>query len=217
MLKIRLRVRPWSARCSPRSVGRLTTTVPSSCSTVISRETRCSSSPFGPFTRTTSGSMKTSTPVGTGIGSFPIRLIVRSPDVRDYLAADALPASVVARHHALRGGHDGSAHSAEDLRNLAGGHVLAAARARYALEARDHRRALLRVLEADAQRLTHPGGLGGVVLDVALLLEDAGDLGLELGVRDVHVLEVGLEPVANAGEEVRERVGHRHGVTSSTS
>src|SRR3954454_214437 len=144
---MRLRVRPWSARCSPRSVGRLTTIVPSSCSTVISRETACSSSPLGPLTRTTAGSMKTSTPVGTGMGSFPIRLIVRSPDVRDNLAADALSASVVAGHDAPRSGHDGSAHAAEDLGHLARRHVLAPTRARDALEAGDHRRAGLGVLE----------------------------------------------------------------------
>src|SRR3954451_10813620 len=217
MLKMRLRVSPCRARCSPRSVGRLTTIVPSSCSTCISRETRCSSSPLGPFTRTSSGSMNTSTPVGTGMGSFPIRLMARSPDVRDHFAADALPASVVARHHALGGGHDGSAHSAENLRYLTGRHVLAATRPRHALEAGDHRRALLRVLEPHAQRLADAGGLGGEVLDVALLLEDAGHLVLELGVRHVHVLEVGLETVPNTSEEIGERVGHRHGSTSSTS
>src|SRR4051812_22288388 len=160
---MRLRVRPWSARCSPRSVGRLTTIVPSSCSTDISRETRCSSSPLGPLTRTTSGSMNTSTPVGTGMGSFPIRLIAGSPDVRDHFAADAFPARVVAGHDALRSGHDGSAHAAEDLGHLASGHVLAPTGPRHALEAGDHRRARFRVLETDAEGLTDPGELGGVV------------------------------------------------------
>src|SRR5262249_15695709 len=103
------------------------------------------------------------------------------------------------------------------LGDLTGGHVLAAAGPGYALEAGDDRRALLGVLEAHAQGLADARGLGRVVLDVALLLEDAGDLGLEVGSRDVHILEVRLEPVADAGEEVGERVGHRHGVTSSTS
>src|SRR6185312_17411888 len=103
-----------------------TSRVPFSCSTFMSREMRCCSSPFGPFTRTSSGSIVTSTPLGTGMGCFPIRLIARSPDVGDHFAADPLPARVVAGHYALRSGDDRGAHAAEDLRHLAGRHVLAA-------------------------------------------------------------------------------------------
>src|SRR3954451_15289156 len=116
MLKMRLRVRPCSARCSPRFVGRVTCRVPLSCSTFISRETRCSSWPFGPFTRTSSGSIVTSTPLGTGMGCFPIRLIDRSPHVCDDFAAHSCVARLVPHHDALRGGDDRGAHAAEDLR-----------------------------------------------------------------------------------------------------
>src|ERR1044072_7549360 len=99
MFATRLRVSPWIARSSPRSVGRLTVRVPSSSwVTSIRAETGCWSSPFGPLTVTRPGATETGTPSGTGIGFFPIRLI-GSPDVSDNLAADALGAGLVAGHH----------------------------------------------------------------------------------------------------------------------
>src|SRR3712207_1074957 len=118
MFAISDRVSPCSARCSPRSVGRLTTTSPSFFSILSSRETRSSSVPRGPFTRTTSGSIVTSTVEGTGIGCFPMRLMIRLPNVRDDLAADALAPRVVAGHYSPGGGDDRRAHAAEDLRDL---------------------------------------------------------------------------------------------------
>src|SRR4051794_11604045 len=133
MLKMRLRVRPCSARCSPRFVGRVTCRVPLSCSTFMSREMRCSSWPFGPFTRTSSGSIVTSTPLGTGMGCFPIRLIAHSPDVCDHFAADACVTRLVTGHHAPGRGHDRGAHAAEDLRHLASRYVLAPAGTGHAL------------------------------------------------------------------------------------
>src|SRR3954452_13632419 len=160
MLKIRLRVRPWSARCSPRSVGRVTITSASCCSTAMSRDLRSSRLPRGPLTRTTSGSIVTVTPVGTGMGCFPIRLIRRSPDVRHYLAADSLATGLVAGHHALGRGHDRRAHAALDLGDLAVADVRAAAGLRDALHARDDGLAALRVLQPHAQHLADPAGLG---------------------------------------------------------
>src|SRR4051794_3555619 len=97
----------------------------------MSRGLRSSRLPRGPLTRTTSGSIETVTPLGTAMGCFPIRDI-RSPDVCDHFAADALPARLVARHHALRRGDDGGAHPALDLRDLAVVHVRAATRLRHA-------------------------------------------------------------------------------------
>src|SRR3954469_25611741 len=173
MYAISERVRPWSARWSPRSVGRRTTIGPSSCATSMSRATRCSSSRRVHETCTSSASMNTSTSVGTGMGCFPIRLIDASPHVGDDFAADALALGLVAGHDAARGRHDRGAHAAEDLGDLARVHVGAAAGRRHALEARDHRRAVLGVLQAHAQGLADAGRLGAVLLDVALLLQDA--------------------------------------------
>src|SRR5918998_1292049 len=127
MFAIRLRVRPWSARCSPRSVGRVTTSCPSSCFTSISRFLRSASCPLGPFTLTSSGSIVTSTPSGTATGCFPILLIARSPHLRHELAAHAGAAGVVPGHDAARGGHDRRAHAALHLGHRGGLDVLAAA------------------------------------------------------------------------------------------
>src|SRR5687768_15185118 len=215
MFAIRLRVRPWSARCSPRSVGRDTRIWPSSCFTSISRLLRSDSSPFGPLTLTSSGSMAISTPSGTETGCFPMRLT--SPHLCDELAAHAGALCVVAGHDALRGRHDRRAHAALHLRHRAGRHVLATARLRDALDALDDRLAVLRVLEPHAQHAPDPGGLNFVAVDVALLLQDARDLRLQVRGGHLHVVAVGVQAVADAGEEVGYRIGHRHGSTSSTS
>src|SRR5918992_440438 len=174
MFAIRLRVRPCRARCSPRSVGRLTRISPFCCSTPMSRDTRSCSSPLGPLTRTSCGSIVISTPSGTGMGCLPIRL-TRSPDPCDELAADAFAAGVVAGHDALGGGHDGRAHAAVDPGDLGRVDVLAPAGLGQPLDAGDHGLAVLRVLELHAQDLADAAAVGLVALDVALLGEDAGD------------------------------------------
>src|SRR3954470_7316652 len=157
MFAISERVRPCRARCSPRSVGRVTTISASCCSTAMSRGLRSSRLPRGPLTRTTSGSIETVTPLGTGMGCFPIRLIENElPDVGHYFAANALPARLVARHDALGGRDDRGAHAALDLGDLAAVHVRAPAGLRDAAHAADHRLASLRVLQPHAQHLADP-------------------------------------------------------------
>src|SRR5215207_9052792 len=207
MFAIRLRVSPWRARCSPRSVGRVTRTSPFCCSTPMSRATRSWSSPFGPFTFTSSGSMVISTPSGTETGCLPMRLIPRSPDPRHQLAADALAPRVVPGHDAPGGGHDRRAHAALHLRHVAGPDVPPAARLREALDARDHRLAVLGVPQADAQGATHATGLDLVAVDVALLLQDARELRLEGGGGHLDLVVVGAQSVADAGQEVCDRIG----------
>src|SRR5512134_634678 len=187
MLAIRLRVSPCRARCSPRSEGRVTTIVPSSRSTLMSRATRSWSSPLGPFTRTSSGSIVISTPSGTVMGCLPMRLTGASlPDPRDQLAADAGAARVVTGHDTTGGGHDRRPHPALHLRDAPGVDVAAPARLGQALHAGDNGPPVLGVLELHAQRAAHPRGLDVVGLDVALLGEDARELRLEGGGRHLH-------------------------------
>src|SRR4051812_48002687 len=150
MLAISERVRPCSARCSPRLVGRLTISSESCCSTAMSRGLRSSRLPRGPATRTTSGSIVTVTPEGTGMGCLPIRDI-RSPNVRDDFAAYTLALGLVAGHHALRRGDDRRAHAALDLGDLAVVDVGTPAGARHAAHARDDGLTALGVLERHAQ------------------------------------------------------------------
>src|SRR3954469_25956136 len=130
------RVSPCSARWSRRSDGRETVICPSPCSIFMSRETRSESSPFGPLTRTRSGSIVSSTPEGTTIGCLPIRLMAL-PDLRDKLAADAVAACVGPGREAARGGNDRGAHAAEHGRDVARVHVDAATRLGNALDSRD--------------------------------------------------------------------------------
>src|SRR4051812_47069151 len=158
MLATRLRVRPCKARCSPRSVGRCTVRVPSSCSIFMSEERSCSSCPFGPLTTTCPGATSISTPSGIAIGFLPIRLI--SPDVGDYLAADSLGLRLVSGHDAARSADDRRAGSAVHPRDGVVVHVAAAARARDALDAADHRLLVLRVLELDPDEVADPPRLG---------------------------------------------------------
>src|SRR5919205_361097 len=137
MFAISERVSPCSARCSPRLVGRVTTISPSCWSTAMSRGLRSSRLPRGPLTRTTSGSIATVTPLGTGMGCLPMRDI-RSPDVGHDLAADARTGRLVAGHHALGSGDDRGAHSALHLGDLAAVDVRAPARLRDAAHPADH-------------------------------------------------------------------------------
>src|SRR3954454_619145 len=216
------RVSPCRARCSPRSVGRDTVSVSSFCSTVMSQWTRSKSSPRGPFTRTTSGSMETVTPAGTVMGLRPMRLMgSRSPDLCHDLAADASAAGLVAGHDALRRRDDGGAHAAEHLGDAGGGDVVALARTGRALEPGHDGLAVLRVLELDANelaRVVRRRRLGLPCLDVALLSEDAGHLALELRSGDLDDVVLRANRVANARQVVGDRIGHRHiGPTSSTS
>src|SRR5947209_4433319 len=158
----------------------------------MSRWIRSESSPFGPLTVTRSGSIAIVTPAGTGIGCFPIRDMVRLwglPDPRHDLTADALAASVVSGHDSSGGRDDGRAHAALDAGHVGVVDVDATARTRDALDAGDDRLALLGVLQRHGQLLAGAPARGRmhlVAVDVALLLEDAGDLALELrgGQRD---------------------------------
>src|SRR3954447_11884980 len=157
MLAISERVSPWRARCSPRSVGRLTRSSPSFCSTVMSRFLRSSSVPPGPATRTTSGSMVTVTVSGTGMGFLPMR-DMPLPDLRHDLAADAGLPELVAGHDAARRRDERGVHAALDLADAVRRRVVALARTRDAPQARDRRAAVVGVLQAD------PDDLAGLAL-----------------------------------------------------
>src|SRR5919109_2447859 len=176
----------------------------------MSRLTRSWSSPFGPFTLTSSGSIVISTPPGREIGCFPIRLMARLPDPRHQLAADAGAPGVVAGHHAMRGRHDRGPHSAVHLGHGPGGHVLAPPGLRHALEPLNHRLARLGVLEAHAKHPADSRRLDGEVLDVALLAQYARQLGLEGRRGHLDLVMVGAQPIADAGQEVCDGVGLRH-------
>src|SRR5438874_12787118 len=112
MLAISERVRPWRPRLNPSSSGRSTRAVPSSTTIRMLACMTCIRDPRGPVTVTTlPWPTVTSTPPGSSMGCFPIRLIVSlvprpSPHVRHHFAADAVARAVPVRHHVLRRGND---------------------------------------------------------------------------------------------------------------
>src|SRR4051794_22754733 len=204
------RVRPCSARSSPRSVGRLTTSVPSSCSICIRAGTFWVSSPRGPFTWTRPGEIATLTPLGTSMGCFPIRLIRSSPDEANYLAADALFLGGPARDQAVGGREDRDAHPTEHARQAILACVDPTTRFRDALEIGDHALAAAAVLQVDHKRLVRGAVLDVVVADVALLLEQAGDLLLHARVRHLHVVVERAVRIPDAAQHVCDGIG-QHG------
>src|SRR4051794_41626848 len=118
MFAMSVRVRPCSARSSPRSVGRVTVIIESSCAICIRCGTSWRSSPRGPDTVTRPGSTETRTPAGTSMGLLPIRDMVsqrlRLPDETDDFAADAFLLGGSARRDSPGGGDDREAQTGED-------------------------------------------------------------------------------------------------------
>src|SRR5438876_6360195 len=210
MFAISERVRPCSARSSPRSVGRSTTIEPSSCVILIRCGTTCRSSPFGPDTVMRPGSTDTRTPAGTSMGFLPIRLMAL-PDETDDFAADALRFGGAARDDAARGGQDGGAHAAEHARQAVLARVDAASRLRHALQVGEHALAAAAVLQLDDELCVRAFAVRDVIVaDVALLLEDAGDLDLQLRARHLRAIVQRLVGVADAREHVGDWIGqHR--------
>src|SRR5581483_365179 len=140
------------------------------------------------------------------------------PDVAEDFAADALGLGGAARDDAARGGHDRDAHAAEHAlaARLAG--VDPPARLGHALETAEHTLTAAPVLQLDDERRVRAGFRHVVVADVALLLEDAGNLDLELGGRHLGAVLQRLVGVADAREHVGDGIGeHLLSPTRSSS
>src|SRR5947209_7311280 len=172
------RVRPCWARFWRSSSGRSTSNWSSSWRTVMTPGMARSSEPRGPATVMRRSLTVTVTPLGTGIGAFPMRLISSSPspDVAEDLAADAHLAGFAVGQQAAARRHDGDAEPAEDARDLVGRRVDAKTGLAHAAQPGDRALPLGGVLHRHRE---HATGTAGVVddveaLDVALLLEDGG-------------------------------------------
>src|SRR3982750_541027 len=214
MLATRVRERPWSALWRGSSDGRETVTSSFASATVMSAGSVRDSSPRGPFTFTVLPSTETVTPLVTGTGFFPIRDIVVGPGLVDdgqELAAGPRLARLAVRHDPLRGAQDRHPEPVAYARDLGDADVLAQPGGRHALQVADDRLATLRVLEDDAQQgapflaLDRPE-----VGDVVVLLQDPGDLDLQLGGRHVHAAVLRSAGIADPREHIGDRVGHAH-------
>src|SRR6266581_2712193 len=206
MFATSVRVRPCSARSSPRSVGRFTVTTPSACSIFIRAGTCCCSVPSGPATATRAGSIVTVTPSGTVMGALPI-LLIPLPDEGHYFAADAALLRGAAGDETGRRREDRHAHPPEHARKTVLPRVDPAARLRHALQAGDDPFAVAAELQIDDQGIERLALLDAKVADVALLFQEAGDLDLHLRGRHRRGLVQRLVGVADAGEHVCDRIG----------
>src|SRR3954465_13472705 len=225
MLAISVRVRPCSDLLTRSSSGRATSRAPSSArATVIGAATVWLRVPLGPLTVTRRSSRATSTPDGGVMGSLPIRdmpvspLGPSSPDVGEDFPTHALLVRLAVGQQTLARRDDRDAESAEHLRQAGVLGVDPQARLRDPADAGDRALAVLSELEGDHEGLADGaavGALGGVLHrpggDVALLLEDLRDAGLQLAVRHRHRVVLHLVGFPQTCEHVCERVYHRHG------
>src|SRR5829696_10463445 len=154
------------------------------------------------------GEIATLTVVGTSMGRLPI-LLMPLPDEGDDLAADALLSCLAAGDQPGRGGQDRGAEPTEHARKAVLAGVDTAARARDPLDAGDHALAIAAELELDDEgRVRLAIDLDDAeVLDVPLVLEDAGNLFLHPRGRHLGRVVHRLVGVADPGEHVCDRVG----------
>src|SRR6478752_207114 len=208
-----VRDNPCSERLRRSSSGLATTMAPSSSrDTLIGSATASSRVPLGPLTDTFWPSIDTSTPAGTGTGCFPIRDIASSPSphVCEDFAAHALSGSLAVGPQTRRRGNDRHAQTAEHARQIGGSRVDTQTGLGHPAQACDAALTARSVLQLHHKRLAHPSILGVVIGDVTLRLEDLGDVGLDLRVRQGHLVVIRRIGVAQTCQEVCDRVRHGH-------
>ena len=144
-----------------------------------------------------------------GSSSFPL------PDVREDFAADARTGRLAVGEQTRGRGDDRHAEATQHAGQIGGLCVdpetgLAETRRRPAML-----RSRLGPYLSDDQRLAHAGIFGAVVVDVALALEDLGDVRLDLRVRQSHLVVIRRVGVTQTRQEVCDWIRHCHdsGVT----
>src|SRR5260370_9879766 len=210
----RARAMPWKARCWRSSFLRWQERWPPSRVSVMPGGTGVLSLPFGPCISSAVSPMATFTTEGTGMTLRPTRDIVPSslPDVAEDLAPHALARGRAAGHDPARRGENVDAEAAVHAGDLVLAAVDPAARAALPLQVRDHPLHPRPVLEEDADHALLPVGFSKSleVRDVALVLEDAGDLDLQIGGGHVDLGQPRPDPVPDPGGHVRDGIGHVH-------
>src|SRR6476620_8451666 len=143
-------------------------------------------------------------------------------DLRQQLSADVFAACGLAAHQTLRGRNDIDAVTTEHFRNLARSDVNAPARRRDALEVRNRRGTACVVAEKNSNRTLETFALDDEVVDVALFLQDAGNLKFERGSRNINSRMLRRNGVADSRQHIGNGISHEITplvvlVTSSTS
>src|SRR5205085_2153104 len=147
------------------------------------------------------------TPEGSGTGRFPIRDILEY--LRQDFAADIVFARLGVRQHAARGRYDDRAEAVADARQLPRRRIDAAAGLRHARQMLD-RRLALEIFELNAQALLPRKLFLGIAADIAFALEHIEHARAQLRRRRQDRILARLLAVADAGEHVTQRIGHRH-------
>src|SRR3989454_1928954 len=211
----RARASPWKARCSRSSLLRAALSSPFSSLKEIPGGTGVVSLPFGPWTWRADPSIWTFTSLGMAMALRPTRdmsAFLSLPDVADDLAPHALLGGGPAGHEAAGGGEDVDAQAAVDPGDAVLAAVDAAAGAAHPLHVGDHPLHARAVLQVDAQHALLAVLVDLEVGDVALVLEDASDLDLQLGRGDVDLRKLGPDRIPDPGDHVRDGIGHVHGL-----
>src|SRR6266545_4275020 len=162
--------------------------------------------------------MVTSTPEGTATGSFPMRdmpVPLPLPDVGEDFAAHAVPLGLTVGLETRGRRDDRDAEATENVRQFGRFCVDPQAGLGHAPEAGDAALTVGAVLELDDQVLVLLARLVAVARDVALTLEDLGDVRLDLRVGKHDLVVVRRVRVTQTGQEVCDGVGHRHGDLST--
>src|ERR1019366_6849545 len=134
------------------------------------------------------------------------------PHFAEHFSAHAFAARLAAGHHALGGRHDGNAEAALDALDLIAADIDAAAGTRDARQVADGRLCAA-VLQVHAQNLPALFFLGLVIRDVALFLENAGNLGLQLRSGNIQLLMAGPDRIPNTRQKICYWVGQTHSLS----
>src|SRR5579864_5743978 len=208
---------PCLERSGPLSPLRATVTWPSP-PTATGKPSKSGSCtlPLGPSAMNWPSFNSTRVPFGTAIGIFPIRDMARLsclPQLAQQLAAQPPLARLAVGQQPLRRRHDPDPEAVAHRLDVAGAAVDPPARTADPREVADGRGPLRAVAQEDAQhahrlafrRLDLPQ-----VLDEAFLLEQPGDLELQLRARHVEAVVLRQVGVPDPGQQIRDGVGHAH-------
>src|SRR3954462_5482082 len=171
---------------------------------------------------TCSGDRVAVTPFGRSTGALAIldmsvSLLTSGYDAQDFAALSDRTGLLV-RHHALGRRHNHGAHAAENLRQLVLAPVDPQARPTDTLDAVNDRASLV-ILQADEQRRLAAVALGAKIRNVTFVLQYLDDGRLQFRRRHVHFGLASSLGIANARQQVGDRIGHAHSapLTSSPS
>src|SRR6185437_4899527 len=211
MLLMWARVVPHSTRARLVSDLGFTTTLPSCTAAAISLLIGSFSVPSLPLAVSVWPATSTVTPCGMATGYLPMRdMGSTSEDAAQDLAADIGGAGLVVRHDAARRRQDSDTQPVIDARQIGNARVDAPPRLRNTGDLADHWLAV-DVFELDRE-LGHAGPrlLPAVAADIALALQHFQHIGANLRRRRQNGGLACLLPVSDTGEQIAERIGHRH-------